>query len=120
LVYCIKCGAKNEEDARYCIKCGTDLKVSQEKGFEKRAEEWGERFGKRAEEWGEQFGKRAEEDCFGLPHGGLIIGLILGIIIIVAGLSLLAGIVLWFFWPIILIIFGILIIVGVLYSLSRR
>ena len=120
LVYCSKCGAKNEDEAKYCIKCGADLKVSREKDFGKRAEEWGEQFGKRAEEWGEQFGRQVEEECFGLPHGGLIVGLILGIIIIIAGLSLLVGIALWFFWPVILIIFGILIIVGVLYGLSRK
>ncbi len=76
MVYCSKCGTKNEEDAKYCTKCGANLEVSREKRFERRAEEWGEDIGKRAERWGEQFGKRAEEECFGLPNGGAIAGII--------------------------------------------
>ncbi|UCC33266.1 MAG: zinc-ribbon domain-containing protein, partial [Candidatus Bathyarchaeota archaeon] len=91
MVHCTKCGTRNEEDAKYCVKCGTNLEISQEKGFERRAEEWGEEFGRRAEEWGEQFGRRVEEECFGLPHGGAIVGLIIGAIILLIGLSWLAG-----------------------------
>jgi len=56
MVYCTKCGAKNEEGVEYCIKCGANLWFSGEKRFERRANEWGEEFGRRAEEWGEQFG----------------------------------------------------------------
>lgn len=121
MAYCAKCGTKNEEGARYCVKCGANLEVSWEKGFERRAEKWGEEFGRRAEEWGEQFGKRAEEECFGLPHGGAIIGLVIGAIIVLFGLSLLAGVYLGrFIWPLVVVVFGILIVAGALYGLSRR
>jgi hypothetical protein len=80
-----------------------------------------QKFERRAEEWGEQFGKRAEKECFGLPHGGTIAGLIIGIIIIFVGLSWVAGLD-WgrYFWPLIIVVFGILIVSGALYSYSRR
>ena len=128
MVYCTKCGTKNEEDAKHCSKCGADLEVSREKRFEKRAEEWGEEIGRRAEEWGEQFGKRAEEECFGFPHGGAIFGLIIGIIIIIIGLSWVPGLIPPevrevtdpLFWPLIIVVFGILVIAGALYGLSHR
>jgi len=120
MVYCTKCGTKNEEDAKHCTKCGADLEVSQEKSVEKRAKEWGEEFGRRAEEWGEQVGKRAEEECFGLPHGGAIVGAIIGIIIILVGLSWLTGFKWEQFWPVVVIIFGILIVAGAVYGFSRR
>lgn len=121
MVYCAKCGKKNEVGARYCVKCGADLKLSREKGFERRAEEWGEEFGRRAEEWGEQFGKRVEKGCFGLPHGGAIVGLIIGAIIVLVGLSWLVGAYLGrYIWPLVVVVFGILIVAGALYGLSRR
>jgi len=121
MVYCTKCGAKNEEGVEYCIKCGANLWVSREKRFERRAKEWGEEFGKRAEEWGEQFGRRAEKECFGLPHGGAIVGLIVGVIIILLGVSFVLEIEIWdYLWALIIIVVGILIVAGTVYSLSRR
>ncbi len=107
MVYCTKCGAKNEEDAAVCVKCGAALgRVS--------APPWS---------WER---RRAEEECFGLPHGGAIAGLIIGVIIILAGFIFLlqeTGVVkqAWdVFWPFIIIIFGILVLAGALYGLSRR
>lgn len=132
MVYCTKCGTKNEEDVLYCVKCGAKLVSKDEswdkrmekwgKDFGKRAEKWGEEFGKRAEEWGEDFGRRAEKGCFGLPHGGFVFGLLLGAIIILVGLfSLLSGNEgLRFFWPLLIVVFGLMITVGALYSLTRR
>jgi len=117
MVYCSKCGTENAEDAEVCTKCGARLEVSKEKRFERRAEEWGE-----------QFGKRAEEECFGLPRGGTIVGIIIGIIIIIVGLSWIPGLISPevrevvdpLFWPVIITIFGILITAGALYKYSRR
>jgi uncharacterized membrane protein YvbJ len=119
MVYCSECGTKNEEATETCVKCGAKLNVPKEKSLEKRIEEGAEEFGKRAEEWGESFGKRAEEECFGLPHGGTIFGLIIGIIIIVVGLTSLAGIDLEI-WPLLIIIFGVLILGGAIYTLTRK
>jgi uncharacterized membrane protein YvbJ len=121
MVYCTKCGTENEETTAYCIKCGAKLEISKE-DWDKRVEKWGEEFGKHAEKWGEDFGKRAEKECFGLPHGGLIFGLLIGLIIILVGLSsLLTGSeVTQLFFPLLIIVFGLLIATGALYSLTRR
>jgi len=119
MVYCSECGTKNEESAETCVKCGAKLNVPKEKSLEKSIEEGAEEFGKRAEAWGESFGKRAEEGCFGLPQGGTIVGLIIGIIIIVVGISSLAGIDLEI-WPLIILIFGVLILGGAIYTLTRK
>ena len=119
MVFCSKCGTKNEDAVEYCVKCGAKLKVSTEKSVEKRIEEGAEEFGKRAEAWGEDFRKRTEQECFGLPHGGTIVGLIIGIIIILVGVTSLAGIDLEL-WPLIIVIFGLLIAGGAIYTLTRK
>jgi len=63
MVYCSKCGKKNEDDAEFCAKCGaslTGVKVSEK-------------------EWD----KRCDEECHGGGRGGAIFW---GIIIILVGL----------------------------------
>ncbi|MEJ2271220.1 MAG: zinc-ribbon domain-containing protein [Candidatus Bathyarchaeota archaeon] len=119
MVFCSNCGTKNEDSAKYCIKCGQNLNLETKKSLEKRIEEGAEEFGKRAEAWGDNFGKTAEQECFGLPHGGSIFGLIIGLIIILIGVTSIAGINIEF-WPLIIIIFGILIVGGAIYSLTKR
>jgi uncharacterized membrane protein YvbJ len=119
MVYCSYCGEKNEENSEYCVKCGANLEVRQEKNWEKRIDEWGEDIGKRAEKWGEDMGKRAENECFGLPRGSTIIGLLIGIIIIIVGLQQVFG------WQIdigafVTIIVGLLFVAGAIYGLTRR
>ncbi len=100
MVYCTKCGTKNEDDAVACTKCGASLGTRPSWRHERR---------------------RTEEQCFGLPHGGAIVGLIIGVMIIIAGISWLAGINLErHFWPFVAIVFGILIVAGALYGYSRR
>lgn len=106
MVTCPKCGAKNPDEARFCVSCGGAL-FSME-GERKRG---GTCFG--------QPEKRVEDECFGLPHGGAIAGLIIGIIIILFGLVNIFG------WRVdigayIPIIIGILIVAGAIYGLSRR
>jgi hypothetical protein len=65
--------------------------------------------------------RRKEDECFGLPHGGSIVVLIIGIIIILWGISSIADINLGsYFWPIIIIIFGILMVAGAIYRFGRR
>jgi cytochrome c biogenesis protein CcdA len=66
-----------------------------------------------------------ENECFGLPNGGMIVGIVFGIIILLVGLGLFlqaTGVTVdfWqFIWPFILIIFGILILLGALYRQRR-
>ena len=106
MVYCTKCGTKNEEDAAVCVKCGASLAAAPALRRE----------------------RRREEECFGLPHGGLIVGIIIGIVIIIVGLSQVPGLISPevreitdpLFWPAIIIVFGILIAAGALYQYSRR
>lgn len=105
MVYCTKCGTKNEEDAMVCVKCGASLVTRPA---------W------RRERW-----RPVEEECFGIPHGGAIVGLVIGIIIILVGLSSLPGVLPGidigkYIWPLIIIVFGILIVAGALYKYSHK
>jgi hypothetical protein len=64
-------------------------------------------------------GRRREDECFGLPRGGSIFGLFIGIIIIFVGLQQAFG------WnidvgPFAIIIVGLLMAAGAIYSLTRR
>lgn len=102
MVYCTKCGAKNEDDAAVCVKCGANLKTGKypARRYERR---------------------RYEDECFGIPQGGRIVGLIIGLIIIIAGVSWLMGYQFWnIFWPLIVIVVGVLIVVGALYRYVAR
>ena len=105
-MYCQKCGTKNEDNADYCLKCGVNLQtgIHASQRHERKK--------------GEQDCFKNEQDCFGLPNGGAIAGIIIGVMILIWGLTL------WLeidfpFWYIILIIFGILIVAGALYKITR-
>jgi zinc-ribbon domain len=106
MVYCTKCGTQNRDDANNCTNCGAPLY----------------NVGKPYPGSDREHYKRVENECFGLPNGGAIAALVFGIIIILAGLSLyLQTIDISFpFWPIVLVIFGVLILAGGLYSRQRR
>jgi len=103
MVYCVKCGAKNLDDAKACAQCGASLHSTE----------------------GREHHRRIEDECFGIPRGGTFVGLAIGIIIVLAG-----GV--WFLQqadlvpedvnvlPFAAIIFGILIVIGALYGLRRR
>jgi hypothetical protein len=120
VVYCQKCSAENADDADFCKKCGAPL-TPVKKDFEARAEAWGQRVGRRAERWGQRVGTRAEEECFGITGGGAIFGIIFGFIIIGLGSSFILGLPVWLLiGPIIMIIFGLLIIVCALNSVRRK
>lgn len=110
MVYCAKCGAKNQDDATVCVGCGASLYVPK-RVAKRRGDDC---FGPKEE-------KRFEEECFGLPFGGAIVGIIFGIIILAFGFALLAGINIWdYLGPLFIIIIGILIIAGVVYGASRK
>ena len=112
MVYCTKCGAENEDDANVCVSCGASLYAPRR--VVKRRGNDDECFGPKGE-------KRFEEECFGLPYGGAIIGIIFGILILVFGLALLAEIDIWkYLGPLAVILVGILIIAGVAYGATRR
>jgi len=105
MVYCTKCGVKNADDAKVCSQCGASLYPVREER--------------------ERYYRRYEEECFGIPKGGAIVGLAIGLIIVLAGL-------IWLLqqaeliprnvdvWPFAAIIFGILILIGAFYGMRRR
>jgi uncharacterized membrane protein YvbJ len=105
MVYCTKCGAKNPDDAKTCSQCGASLYPVREER--------------------QRYYRRYEHECFGIPGGGAIVGVAIGVIIVLAGL-------LWFMqqaniissevsvWPFAAIIFGVLIIMGALFGMRRR
>jgi len=105
MVYCVKCGNNNPDEAQVCSKCGAKLYVTG-----------------RSEHY-----KRMENECFGIPKGGTIVGLAIGIIILLAGGIALTK-ALWpnllpegfDIGPFALVIFGILIIIGAVYGMRRR
>ena len=49
MVYCTKCGAKNEDDAKDCVECGAPLQITPERSYLSRE-------------------RRMENECFGLPR----------------------------------------------------
>ncbi len=101
MVYCTKCGTKNEEGAAICVNCQQPL-VSNYRAMSRQR-------------------RRAEDECFGLPNGGIIIGLIIGLLIILWGVSAFLDINFGnYLGPFVIIIFGILIFVGALYRYTRR
>ena len=101
--YCDKCGSKNEEDAEFCKICGAALN------------EGNNRRRYRDDRY------RQRNECFGLPHGGLIVGILIGILLILVGLSSIYGLNIWtYLWPIIIILIGILIILGAIYRYTHR
>jgi hypothetical protein len=106
MVYCSHCGTKNEDTALVCSNCGASLTTGTpaSRRYERR---------------------RAENECFGLPHGGAIAGIVFGVIILLWGFFSLAKEVGWItgelqIGPIVIIIFGLLILLGALYRISRR
>lgn len=102
MVYCHNCGTKNEEEDEYCSKCGTPLKENVE--HRQRAESR----------------QRQREECFGLPYGNIIVPLIIGVILILSGLSSIYGFELENLWPAIIVIIGLLIIAGAIYGIRRK
>lgn len=98
VVYCTKCGTKNEDTAKRCIQCGEPLYAV-----------------------GAGRSRREEEMCFGLPRywSGLIFGIFLIILGIIFMLEQFYQISIELGW-VILIFIGILIIAGALYRSSRR
>ena len=105
MVYCQKCGTQNDDAAEFCVKCGASLQT-------------GTSSSRRRER------RKAEQECFGLPHGGAIAGIVFGVIILIWGITMLlqqTGIIAgtFEFWYIIIIVIGILIVAGAIYKVTQ-
>jgi LPXTG-motif cell wall-anchored protein len=94
VVTCTKCGVENKDDAKFCSGCGVALGYMEQRS-------------------------KPRDECFGLPHGGAIFGLFIGAIIIIWGLSSLFDLQVELGTYAILI-FGILIVAGAIYGLTRK
>jgi uncharacterized membrane protein YvbJ len=109
LVTCQACGGTNDEDAEFCAKCGASLHPTTT------------RKSQRTDCFG---GPEAPEDeCFGLPYGGAICGIIIGFFIILWASSYFIpqiAILLANWWFLFIGIIGVLMIAGAIYSISRR
>ncbi|UCH56725.1 MAG: hypothetical protein JSV18_05045 [Candidatus Bathyarchaeota archaeon] len=97
MVYCTKCGVENEDDALNCKNCGESLKPRRVRRYR----------------------RRDDDLCFG-PRGGSWIGVFIGLLIIVAGVSQLFQGTFWWaswdrLWPFLVILFGLMIVVSVVY-----
>ncbi len=99
MVYCQKCGAKNEDAAQRCVQCGVSLYVTST-----------------------HRSRREEEMCFGGrgPWGSVVVGVVL----ILIGFAFLAqriyGIAWGEMWYVFLLVIGVAIVVGAVVSYPRR
>jgi tetrahydromethanopterin S-methyltransferase subunit E len=106
MVTCTRCGAQNDEGARFCVSCGARLEIV--RGRHKDAC------------FGQPEG-RIQNECFGLPYGGAIIGIIIGMFILLSGLAMLLGLDFSrYSGPFFVIIIGLLIVAGAIYGILRR
>jgi hypothetical protein len=67
--------------------------------------------------------RRVEKECFGLPNGGMIAAMVVGVIIILIGLNLFLNTTYGIdiqFWPWIIVIIGILMVAGALYRWRKH
>jgi hypothetical protein len=103
---CDACGYLNDDDAAFCARCGGSLKASKDTPPPE----------------DDCFGE--EDDCFDSSYGGAICGLLIGLLIIVWAVSqFIPGLsaLLWtYWWPIGLLIVGLLIIASALFAITRQ
>ena len=108
MVYCSKCGENNEEGSEFCVKCGASLYPGRQ-GEERE----GDCFGPRDRRFG--------RECFGLPYGGAIVGIIIGMMILATGLGQLWDIdVGRYMGSAGMILIGVLMILGAIYGITQR
>jgi uncharacterized membrane protein YvbJ len=110
LVYCTKCGYKNDEKVSFCVECGIALypNTNYKKKYNQRKQGC---FG----------AEKQDDECFGLPHSSTIIGIIFGIIIIFFGIGIiLERNFLEYLVPFMIIIVGSLFVIGSIYTLIRK
>lgn len=100
MVYCTKCGANNRTAAEFCSSCGASLHTTS------------------SGEWMDELG----ETCFGRDWSGearigLLIGLLIGVVIMIAGVSMLLGEAVWrWVGPVVVIGIGVVIV----YSIVKK
>jgi hypothetical protein len=99
--FCSRCGKENLDDAAFCTSCGAPMASSHERHFRRE--------------------RRRDAEYFIAPRGGGIVGIVFGIFLIFAGMSLYAG---WVWnWTVVgagfLLLLGVLIVIAALYFRRR-
>jgi uncharacterized membrane protein YvbJ len=122
MTYCSNCGTKNEEGAQFCVNCGEPLYDTTQRMARRDDTCFGSRGDRRAYREG-----RIGEECFGLPYGRAIVGIIFGIIILIFGITWILSLTLnisidaWrFIGPALVIVVAVLIIAGTIYQQRHR
>ena len=110
MVYCQACGTQNADTNQVCTNCGVAL-YSEAPSHHKEDECFGER-------------DKAQDECFGVPGGGSIFGMLMGVIVIIFALAWAFGFDISIFWsqylgPIVAGFIGLMIVVGSIIGLSR-
>ncbi|MCW4036530.1 MAG: zinc ribbon domain-containing protein [Candidatus Bathyarchaeota archaeon] len=107
MVYCPECGADNEEEAVYCTKCGAPLKEGAPRV--RYARRRGEK-----DEKAEKGEKREKEEKYEKEGDARMWGLLVGLLIIIAGVISLLETWYWYawdrLWPALVIVVGLFII----------
>jgi hypothetical protein len=111
--YCQNCGTKNTEGAEICVNCQQPLYDTRRRRT------------RRDGCYGEE---RPEQECFGLPHGGIIVGILFGSLLLIAGVLLILqnvfGIAInvngGLIGPLVIIAIAILILAGAIYQYQTR
>ena len=108
MVYCQRCGTENPQEAKYCTKCGSALYLARSREH-------------REDTCFDQSEKRVEEECFRIPYGGAIAGIIVGVFIILLGLTIAFRLDVWrWAGPLIAIVIGTIIVIGAIFGHRRR
>jgi len=107
VVYCQHCGQQNDDESEFCAQCGAALQ------------------GGTPAQIVRKIGEHKDDECFGLPYGDAICGVIFGGLIIIVGLSWVLGLDFSTLWetaigPYLVILFGALIVLGAIYSSTRK
>jgi len=121
--YCQNCGTKNDEGTEFCVNCQQPLYDTRRR----RARRDG-RYGDEGRRDGCYGAESPEQECFGLPHGGIIVGIFFGLLLLIAGVILILQKVLGIainvngdlIWPVLLVVFAVLIIAGAIYQIRHR
>lgn len=115
MVYCPKCGTKNESDAEFCKKCGENLRAPSAEV--KARPRGGTCFGQQERR------ERHVDECFGVPRLGAVFGILVGILIILLGVGFVLSRhyrVSIEIWPLVVVIFGVIVVVAAASALRRR
>lgn len=99
--YCSKCGTEIDKDVKFCPKCGAPVSLEGKAELRARGAE-----------------AKKKEACFGPPGSGRGLWGAISLAVFIIGLAILM--IFNYFWPGILFLIGLMIIIGALVAYSRK